>query len=169
MVLRKTLPKQCVWLTLNNMRSFKNISISSPPLPCWAGDAALAAASWDACMGWPWGWRRQLHTDHCGPRSVSLHPPPRLLLGTCELRVWAVRGQSGFCVKWCWRCREVPVRLLEHLRHSLLGQSHPQGWEWSRHFRSHSCLCPMIRLTSQHTRSCGVILSDYLNRWSCCL
>lgn len=96
-------------------------------------------------------------------------PPPCPLLGTCELHVQAVRGQSGFCMKWWWRCREVTIRLLEHLRHSLLGRSHPQGWEWSWHFRSHSCLCPMAGLTSQHTRSCGVILSDYLNRWSCCL
>lgn len=49
-----------------------------------------------------------------------------------------------------------------------LGQSHPQGWEWSRHPAHTLFSVPMAGLTSQHTRSCGVILSDYLSRWSCC-
>lgn len=169
MVLSKTLPKQCVWLTLNNMRSFKNISISSPPLPCWAGDAALPLR-----LGMParvgLGAADGSSTPATADPGMYLPPPTppappsrdlRTPCPSCQGSIWVLR-EKMLEVPWG------PCQASRASQTLSLGQSHPQGWEWSRQFCSHSCLCPMAGLTSQHTRSCGVILSDYLSRWSCC-
>lgn len=123
MVLSKTLPKQCVWLTLNNMRSFKNIDFL-PPLPCWAGDAALPLH-----LGMPARVGLGAADGSSTPATADpgAHLPahtPAPLLGTCELRVRAVRGRSGFCVKRCWRCREVPVKL-QSISDTLFGPIPP--------------------------------------------